>query len=368
VLVLVIDTSSAAVTAGLAEVADEVTMRAERVTLNARGHGELLAPSIAQCLTDASARPAELAAVVAGIGPGPFTGLRVGLVTAAVFAQTLGIPAYGVCSLDAIGDACRDEPALLVAADARRKEVYWARYTNGVPTAGPSVDRPAEVPAEGLTAVAGQGAELFDFGVRQRPERYPAARSLARLAADRIRGAAPSEVLVPLYLRRPDAVVPTASGRDGEPVSSAEIAIVPMRAEHIDLLMPYERVMFGTEAWSASGYRSELADTERRYYVAAVTGDQLLGWAGVMVIADTAEILTVGVVPEARRRGFARRLVDALLEEARRRGAVEAFLEVRVDNVAAQSLYFSEGFAQVGLRPGYYDGGRIDAVVMRREL
>lgn len=151
-------------------------------------------------------------------------------------------------------------------------------------------------------------------------------------------------------------------------MSAAEISIVPMRVEHIALLMPYERSMFGTEAWTASGYRTELADTDRRYYLAALTGEQLLGWAGVMVIADAAEILTVGVVPEARRRGIARRLIDGLLEEARRRGAVEAFLEVRVDNVAAQSLYATEGFAQVGLRPGYYDGGRVDAVVMRREL
>ncbi|MDT4943439.1 MAG: [ribosomal protein S18]-alanine N-acetyltransferase [Pseudonocardiales bacterium] len=151
-------------------------------------------------------------------------------------------------------------------------------------------------------------------------------------------------------------------------MSAAEISILPMRVAHIALLMPYERAMFGTEAWTAAGYRTELADTARRYYLAALTGEQLLGWAGVMVIADAAEILTVGVVPEARRRGIARRLVDGLLEEARRRGAVEAFLEVRIDNVAAQSLYATEGFAQVGLRPGYYDGGRVDAVVMRREL
>jgi [ribosomal protein S18]-alanine N-acetyltransferase len=151
-------------------------------------------------------------------------------------------------------------------------------------------------------------------------------------------------------------------------VSAAEIAIVPMHARHIPLLMPYERAMFGTEAWTASGYRTELADTERRYYLAAVSGEQLLGWAGVLVIGESAEILTVGVVPEARRRGIARRLVDGLLDEACRRGAVEAFLEVRVDNDAAQSLYAGQGFAQVGLRRGYYDAGRVDAVVMRREL
>jgi [ribosomal protein S18]-alanine N-acetyltransferase len=152
-------------------------------------------------------------------------------------------------------------------------------------------------------------------------------------------------------------------------VTSDAIAIVPMTAEHITALMAHEQTMFGTEAWTAGGYRAELADTERRHYLAAVTeSGELLGWGGILVVADSAEILTVGVVPAARRRGVARHLLDDLLAEARRRGAVEAFLEVRVDNEAARALYLREGFAQVGLRRGYYDGGRVDAVVMRRDL
>jgi ribosomal-protein-alanine acetyltransferase len=102
--------------------------------------------------------------------------------------------------------------------------------------------------------------------------------------------------------------------------------------------------------------------------VAAVVGEQLLGWAGVLVVGESAEILTVGVVPEARRRGIARKLVADLLDEARRRGGHEVFLEVRVDNDAARSLYVTEGFAEIGMRAGYYDAGRVDAVVMRREL
>jgi ribosomal-protein-alanine N-acetyltransferase len=150
---------------------------------------------------------------------------------------------------------------------------------------------------------------------------------------------------------------------------TGQVQLVPMRHSHVEALMPYERDMFGTEAWTSTGYRAELADPRHRHYLAA-EGPQgeLLGWAGVMVVADTAEILTVGVVPAARRSGIARRMVHALLAEAVRRGAVEAFLEVRVDNVAARALYASEGFQDVGLRRGYYDGGRVDAVTMRKEL
>jgi ribosomal-protein-alanine N-acetyltransferase len=147
------------------------------------------------------------------------------------------------------------------------------------------------------------------------------------------------------------------------------IRLVPMTTAHIDALLPYETELFGTEAWSRASYRAELADTRGRYYVAAETDEgELVGWAGVLVVGDVAEVLTVGVVPSARRAGTARRMLADLLTEARRRGAAEALLEVRVDNDAARALYASEGFVEVGRRRGYYDGGRVDAVTMRREL
>lgn len=215
-LVLAIDTSSAAVTAAVVEVSvDGVVLLAERVTVNARGHGEYLAPGIAACLAEAAVGAAELGAVVAGTGPGPFTGLRVGLVTAAVMADLLGIPTYGVCSLDAIAPSGLDQGELIVATDARRKEVYWARYDSTVSRVdGPHVSRAADVPTAGATDMAGAGARLYraELGLVLIGDEYPSATSLARCAADRILEAVPSEPLTPLYLRRPDAV-PTATSK-----------------------------------------------------------------------------------------------------------------------------------------------------------
>jgi tRNA threonylcarbamoyl adenosine modification protein YeaZ len=212
VLVLAIDTSSPAVTAGVVTVEDDVVEAAvERTVLAPRGHGELLAPSITACLAELSLRPADLAAVVVGTGPGPYTGLRVGMVTAAAVADALAVPVYAVGSLDALGAACADEPALLVATDARRREVYWARYDRGRRATDPAVDRPADVPLDGLTAVAGAAGDLYaDLWPQlvRRPEHYPTAVALVRLARDRILADAPGELLSPLYLRRPDAVVP----------------------------------------------------------------------------------------------------------------------------------------------------------------
>lgn len=206
-------------TAALVEVAaDGVATRAHRCTVDARAHGELLAPQVDAVLTEAGARPADLGAIVAGLGPGPFTGLRVGLVTAATIGQVLGVPTYGVCSLDAIGHPAAAGEPVLAASDARRREIYWAVYDGaGQRIVGPEVSAPAVAAgrARGLavTAAVGDGAHRYadalGLPVRDEP-RYPDAAVLATLAAERIRAGVPSEALTPLYLRRPDAVAATA--------------------------------------------------------------------------------------------------------------------------------------------------------------
>jgi len=217
VLTLVLDTATPAVTAGLFSIAADgsVAVLAERVTVDARAHGELLAPAIAGVLSDAGVAARELSTVVAGVGPGPFTGLRVGLVTAAALADTLAIPVYGVCTLDAFGwaAASSDGGPVLVATDARRHEVYWAVYVDGARVAGPAVNRPSDVDCSGIGFAVGDGAlryaDVLGVPVRDEP-RYPPAAGLASLAAARVLDGAPSEPLTPLYLRRPDAVVPGA--------------------------------------------------------------------------------------------------------------------------------------------------------------
>jgi tRNA threonylcarbamoyladenosine biosynthesis protein TsaB len=211
VLVLALDTATPASTAALVEVtADGLSGIAERRTVDPRAHGEKLAPEIAAVLAEAGVRPADLGAIVAGLGPGPFTGLRVGLATAASMAHALGIPTYGVCSLDGLGRAA-GPGRVLVATDARRREVYYATYRDGVRVDGPEVAKPAAVTGE-FDRVAGEGGlkygDLFGVPVEEHLL-YPPGAALVALAAERIREAAPSEPLTPLYLRRPDAVEPT---------------------------------------------------------------------------------------------------------------------------------------------------------------
>lgn len=212
-LVLALDTSTPASTAALVEVtAGGLKGITERRTVDPRAHGERLAPEIAAALAEAGARPGDLAAIVVGTGPGPYTGLRVGLATAASMAQALGIPAYGVCSLDGLGRAA-GPGRVLVATDARRREVYFATYVDGVRAGDPEVGKPAEVTGD-FDRVVGEGGLKYGdvFGVPVEEHLlYPPGAALVALAAERIREAAPSDPLTPLYLRRPDAVEP--SGR-----------------------------------------------------------------------------------------------------------------------------------------------------------
>jgi tRNA threonylcarbamoyl adenosine modification protein YeaZ len=184
-LILAIDTATPAVTAGIVRL-DGVQVLAERVTVDARAHAEQLTPNVLGALADAGLTVNDLDAVVVGCGPGPFTGLRVGMATAAAYGHALGIPVHGVCSLDAIGvDTTGDA---LVVTDARRREVYWARYRDGVRVDGPAVNAPADVPG---------AAEALE-----RPPVYPSVAGLVRAVTD---WTAPPAPLIPLYLRRPDA-------------------------------------------------------------------------------------------------------------------------------------------------------------------
>lgn len=186
-LILAIDTATPAVTAGVVRRdGDTIDVLAERVTLDARAHAEQLTPNAVGAMADAGVGVEDLEAIVVGCGPGPFTGLRVGMATAAAYGHALGLPVHGVCSLDAIGIGTAGD--VLVVTDARRREVYWARYRGGVRVAGPAVAAPADVP----------GA---DEALAQ-PPLYPSATGLVRAVADWTSEPTP---LVPLYLRRPDA-------------------------------------------------------------------------------------------------------------------------------------------------------------------
>jgi tRNA threonylcarbamoyladenosine biosynthesis protein TsaB len=213
VLILAFDTATPAVTVALHDGSDVL---AQESTVDARRHGELLTPSISRVLAAVGAVPRDLTAIAVGTGPGPYTGLRVGLVTARVLGSALEITVDGVCTLDVIAAGAIQHAGgreFIVATDARRREVYWARYS---PTAerlsGPEVASPALVlagcPVAGCP-VAGQGPLLYsELAGEPITPRFPAAAQLADISVRKLTSGAPASPAEPMYLRRPDAREP----------------------------------------------------------------------------------------------------------------------------------------------------------------
>jgi tRNA threonylcarbamoyladenosine biosynthesis protein TsaB len=210
-VLLALDTATPAVTVALH---DGERVVASCTKVGGMRHGELLAPAITAVLDEAWVPRGDLTAIAVGVGPGPFTGLRVGLVTARTLAMALGIPVYGVCTLDVLAVEAVDTAAVdgpfLVATDARRKEVYWASYdADGVRLDGPQVSRPADVATD--LPVVGAGALLYPdaFPHAVGPE-HPSAGVLAGVVTEER-----AELLDPdpLYLRRPDVAAPSRPKR-----------------------------------------------------------------------------------------------------------------------------------------------------------
>ena len=205
-LVLAIDTSSD-ICIGLASGDTELAVRRDD---NRRAHVEHLTALIGEALAEAGATLADVSDIVVGMGPGPFTGLRVGIVTAQTLAWAGRTPLHGVCSLDAVAyeyaEVARPTQEFVVASNARRKELYWGLYApDGTRIGHPHVSAPEALPD---TAVVGPGADLYPSVHHGRPVAGPRVIDpglLARVGLD-----LPEAGDQPLYLRRPDAVAPTS--------------------------------------------------------------------------------------------------------------------------------------------------------------
>jgi tRNA threonylcarbamoyl adenosine modification protein YeaZ len=205
VLVLALDTATPTLVAGVARwsAEDGAAVLAEHAVPSGNRHAELLTPAIQAVLADAGVSMGDLDAVVTGLGPGPFTGLRVGVVTAMTLADARGLPVVGVCSLDAIGSGERT-----VVTDARRKEIYWATYAaDGSRLTGPSVDKPADVTLP-EPVLGDPDFAAVRLGRTVVPAEVTTA-GLVRAAAPQLADPTTADPLVPLYLRRPDATPPT---------------------------------------------------------------------------------------------------------------------------------------------------------------
>jgi [ribosomal protein S18]-alanine N-acetyltransferase len=142
-----------------------------------------------------------------------------------------------------------------------------------------------------------------------------------------------------------------------------------MTTADLDGVLALELALFGEEAWSRQMLVGELGQQPAsRYYLVAESDGDIAGYAGLLAAGGQGDVLTIAVATARWSQGIGSQLLDQLLAEARRRACTEVFLEVRADNARAQRLYHWRGFAEVGIRRGYYQPSGTDAIVMRLDL
>lgn len=328
--VLAIDTSTAQTSVALIQDGEVLFNKSHNDPL---AHGEVLPKLVAQAL--AVNKQIDLIAV--GMGPGPFTGLRVGIAFAQSYALAAQIDWVGVCSLDAMA-AGINQSEFIVSTDARRKERFWARYKDGVRITQPAVSKASELEKFGLS--------IFTEG-----DYFPDPVALAKIALTS------KSVEQPIYIRKPDAY-PLPTG----------VKFRPMTALDLVSAIAIEKEVYGKTAWSADQFKEEFAKAPKSaQYLAAEFEGQLIAYAGIFYVADVADIHTITVVADQRRKGIGRELLKRLIDWARVKKAQAIMLEMRLGNDAARPLYESFGFIEISKRENYYGPG-LTAVVMRKEL
>jgi len=313
----------------------------------ATSHGEALGKLIAEAKNQTNFN--SLDQVVVGMGPGPFTGLRVGIAFARTFAMAREIPCIGVVSLDAIAGAAAEMASdFYVITDARRKEIYWVKYQkNGERITEPQVAKREEVDFENLPVI--------EFG-------FPDPLTLVKLTKH-----LNSVRTQPLYLRKPDAVLPKL----------AELKYRAMTNFDLGAVLEIEKQLF-PDPWNLAQFKEELAGVPktRSYFVAELAATQkVVGFAGLFCpgVGADADIQTISVSAQYQGNGIGQALLDLLINAAIERSAPAIFLEVRAENEQARALYAKNGFTQISVRKNYYQNARphnkrSDAIIMQKTL
>jgi len=360
---------------------------AERVEDVGHGHTRRLAPMIAETLAQAAVTPRDLGWVAADLGPGSFTGVRVGLATARGLAMVAGAELKGASSLAALAHAAAERRALVVPlVPAGRRDVYAGFFRAdargetrvfATPCVGP-VELVLERVVE-ARAVLGEIAVRFVGPGAAREQAHlerahpgstePAFRARGLSAADlayatRARGGpayglpAPGEQLRALYVRpaqAEDAVRHRALAR-------TPITLRDMTRADLAAVAAIETLVF-PDPWPEASFDSELSQPGMYARIAEREG-RLAGYSLTWLGGSAGHLGNLAVAPDQRRRGVAAALLDDLLHHARLHDAASVMLEVRASNAAAQALYRSRGFRVAGLRRRYYRDGGEDALIM----
>ena len=363
-LILALDTSMAACSVCVYDAGPGIVL-ASRLEFMDRGQAEALAPMVQETMGLAGVAFKDLARIAVTMGPGTFTGVRIGLAMARGLGVALNIPMTGINSLAAI--ACNETSGdlpIVVAVDARANEIYFASYeASGRELIAPVIVKMAEayklMPTYAVK-ILGTAADLLldktdKQHVRSDAGELPVAANFVKLAASIPASAVPPE---PLYLRPPD-LKPQAM----------KISFSTVGPAAAKLLAELHGESFETR-WSETDFNEMLA-VPGTSAILVSSQNNPMGFVLFRKAADEAEILTICTRPALRQKGHGKLLMQHLESVLKKDDVKSLFIEVAISNHAALALYASSGFEKAGVRENYYtrgDGSREDALIMRKSL
>jgi tRNA threonylcarbamoyl adenosine modification protein YeaZ/ribosomal-protein-alanine acetyltransferase len=331
---------------------------ASRFAAMERGHAEALPPMVADVLRDASVKANAVSRIAVTVGPGSFTGLRIGLSYARGFAVALRRPMIGLDSLRATAAPFFGKTATTVTFQAGASEfIYLARYdASGMAVVEPQLVARSDIGAvEPDTLCLGTAAKLFE-GARFEPGfDLPNAAHFAPYAAGLSTSPVPPE---PLYLREPDAKPQT--------VASLKPIVRAVTPDDLPLLARLHGTSFDA-SWTAAQFGNVLSLPGAAALVIECDG-AVRGFVQFQTVLDEAEIHTICIEPRWRKRGLAGTLLAAMTELLSSQRISALHLDVAHSNTAARKLYETAGFKPVGFRKNYYASIGADAILMRKEL
>jgi len=351
---------------------------ARRFSIMERGQSEALMPMIEAVLAEARLELSALDLLSVTTGPGGFTGLRIGLAAARGLGLASGLPVLGVTCFAAVAEAAADENLgglpLVVALESKREELYLQTFAGAVPgepALAPASDWAPFVP-HGPVLLAGHGARRLAAALGRNELRvaagpgHPDAAEVARLGAKSWRPGLKLPPSVPLYLRAPDTTLIAAPG-----TQAVTISIRPVQGTELAILAVLHAACFREDAWDVAALTTMLGMPGTSAWVAYRETGAACGFVIAQTLGDEAEILTLGVAPEARRQRVARRLLSDLIARLSAAGTRQLWLEVAADNLAGLGLYQGLGFVGRGRRRDYYrreTGETVDALRLVLEI
>ena len=353
------------------------------------GHAERLMPMIAETMAGAGLEFNQIERFAVTVGPGSFTGVRVGVAAARAFALAAARPVVGISSLEVIAARGRqlmgaraDGRTLMVAIDARRGGLYCALHRDGTTVADTSPmlltpeaaialarDHGALVIGSGGPILADHAAALghtIDIGAGL----HRASRTLSGAAGSGSSAHSRSGAALSAQPRCPPAAGPDRETDMTDAPSRAAVSLLWSSPDDAPAIATLHATLFPTP-WEADAVRALIEHPAAVSLIAALPGRQIVGFVIAQIAADEAEILSIGVAPDAQRQGIGRKLVDGTLRAASRAEARRLYLDVAASNAAARALYAACGFTEAGLRKAYYtlpDGGREDAFLLARDI